>query len=877
MAGLWRTIVRGTRALIRPAAADSDADDEIRHFLDESAADLESRGMPAGQARRAARAAWGDAIVIREQVRGSGWEHLVATALDDVRHGLRRLRRTPGFSLAAIATLALGIGASTAIFSAVNPVLIASLPYPEPHRVVAVLENGRGDFGTFGMYRTLAPRTQTFDAMAVTRRWQPAVTGAGTPERLDGQRVSAAYFGVLGVAPALGRGFTADDDRAGGPAVAVLADALWRRRFAADPSIVGRLVRLDDTPYTVIGVMPAGFENVLAPAAQIWTTLQYDTALPANGREWGHHLTTVARLARGVAIEAASRETDAAGRSMIAQWRPGSYDPETRFSVEPLRASLVRGVRPVLLVIAVAVLLVLAVACVNVTSLLLARGAERRGEFALRAALGAGRARLVRQMLTESVLLAAVGGAAGLAFAAAAVRGLVAIAPAGLPRVDAIHVDGTVVAFALGITTLVGLGFGLLPALDAARTDPHRDIQEMSHRTTGGPGRMRRGLVVVEVGLAIVLLVGAGLLYRSVSALLSVPAGFDASNLLTLQVQLAGRRFDTPEAGTAFFSRALDAVRRVPGVAAAAATSQLPLSGDRDEYGAWFPESAEGPAGGLGVFRYAVSPGYFEAARIPIQRGQAIDDRDRRGAPPAAVISASLASARFGTHDPIGRTLRLGPAVPYTIVGVTGDVRQLSLASTDAFAVYISAEQSWFPDPAMSFVIRTHGRPASMAGAVREAIWSVDKDQPIVRISTMTELMTASAAERRFASIVFEGFAIASLLLAAIGIYGILAGGVAERTREIGVRAALGATRLQIVGMVARQGALLTAAGLVIGLIAAPVASRGLTTLLFGVTALDPLTYGAVVALLGVVALLACAVPAWRAARVDPAITLRAE
>ena len=456
-------------------------------------------------------------------------------------------------------------------------------------------------------------------------------------------------------------------------------------------------------------------------------------------------------------------------------------------------------------------------------------------------------------------------------------RGLVAIAPAGLPRVDAIHVDGTVVAFALGITTLVGLAFGLLPALDAARTDPHRDIQEMSHRTTGGPGRMRRGLVVVEVGLAIVLLVGAGLLYRSVSALLSVPAGFDASNLLTLQVQLAGRRFDTPEAGTAFFSRALDAVRRVPGVAAAAATSQLPLSGDRDEYGAWFPESAEGPAGGLGVFRYAVSPGYFEAARIPIQRGRAIDDRDRRGAPPAAVISASLASARFGTHDPIGRTLHLGPAVPYTIVGVTGDVRQLSLASTDAFAVYISAEQSWFPDPAMSFVIRTHGRPASMAGAVREAIWSVDKDQPIVRISTMTELMTASAAERRFASIVFEGFAIASLLLAAIGIYGILAGGVAERTREIGVRAALGATRLQIVGMVARQGALLTAAGLVIGLIAAPVASRGLTTLLFGVTALDPLTYGAVVALLGVVALLACAVPAWRAARVDPAITLRAE
>ena len=863
--------------MIRPAAADAETDDEIRHFLDESAADLQSRGMSAEQARRAARAAWGDAIVIREQVRGSGWEHVAANGLDDVRHGIRRLRRAPGFALVAIATLALGIGASTAIFSAVNPVLIASLPYPDPGRVVAVLENGQSNGGTFAMYLGLAARTRVFDSVAVTRRWLPAMTGADAPERLEGQRVSAAYFDVLGVAPAIGRGFSADEDRAGGAAVTVLSDGLWRRRFAADPSILGRTIRLNDIPYTVVGVMPAGFENVLAPSAEIWTTLQYDTSLPANGREWGHHLTTVARLARGMTYEAASTEAEAAGRAMLRERRPDTYDPETRFSVEPLRASLVRGVRPVLLVIAAAVLLVLTIACVNVTSLLLARGAERRGEFALRAALGAGRGRLVRQMLAESLLLAAIGGGAGLAFAEAAVRGLVAIAPAGLPRAGAIHVDGMAVAFALGVTTLVGLAFGLLPALDAGRTDPQRDIQDASHRSTGGRGRMRGALVVAEVGLALVLLVAAGLLFRSVTGLLAVPAGFDAANLLTLQVQLAGRRFDAADAGTAFFNRALDAVRRVPGVAAAGATSQLPLSGDRDEYGARFPEDQGRPADVFGVFRYAVSPGYLEAAAIPIRRGRTIDDRDRADAPLVAVISASLARARFGSGDPLGHGLRIGPAGPYTIVGVAGDVRQVSLASSDAFAVYISAEQSWFPDRAMSFVVRTRGNPASVAGAVRAAVWSVDKDQPIARVSPMEDLVTASAAERRFALIVFEGFAIASLLLAAIGIYGILAGGVAERTREIGVRAALGATRAQIVGLVARQGGILTTAGVVIGLPAASVASRSLTTLLFGVTPLDPLTYGAVVAVLGGVALLACAIPAWRAARVDPAITLRAE
>ena len=853
-----------------------DLDEEIAHFLDESAADLESRGVPAAQARRDARGRWGHAVAIREGVRDAAWEHIAATFAADVRHGARRLRHTPGFTLVSVLTLALGIGASTAIFSAVNPILFARLPYPESGRLALVLENGRSGAGTFAMYRTLASRTASFDALAVFRRWQPTLTGPDVPERVEGQRVSADFFTVLGVRPAIGRGFIADDDRRQGPAVAIVSDALWRR-LGADPAAVGRPIRLDDTPYTVLGVMPAGFENVLAPEAQIWTPLQYDDTLPPDGREWGHHLTTVARMAKGVTLERASRDTNAAGRAMIEAGRPETYDPNTQLSVEPLHTSLVRGVRPVLLAMAGAVLLLLVIACVNVTNLLLARGAQRRGEFALRAALGAGRARLVRQLLTEAVLLALMSGVAGVAFAVAAVRVLVAIAPRGLPRAAAIHVDGQVLLFALALTTIVGLAFGLLPALEAAGTDPHRDIQAASHRTAGGHGRTRRLLVVAEVALAFILLIGAGLLMRSVRGLLAVPPGFDAANLLTVQVQLAGHRYDGSNDGARFFQQALEAVRRVPGVETAGATTQLPLSGDRDEYGAHFADDRGQPAATFGVFRYGVSPGYLETAGIPIVRGRTIDAGDRHGAPLVAVVSASLAAARFGAGDALGGQLRIGPAGPFTIVGVAGNVRQLSLASTDQDAVYINADQSWFSERTMSFVVKTRADPALLAHAVQQAVWSIDKDQPVVRSATMRSLVEASEAERRFALIVFEGFALASLVLAAIGIYGMLAGGVSERTREIGLRSALGATRGQIVGLVVRQGLVLVAAGATIGLAGAAVASRGLSTLLFGVTHLDPLTYGSVIALLASVALVACSVPAWRAVRVDPSVTLRAE
>jgi putative ABC transport system permease protein len=873
----WRAFVKGLRSLVNPSAADANADDEIRHFLEESAADFEARGLSAADARREARARWGDPIVIREQVRGSGWEHLAATVAGDLRYGARSLRQSPGFTVLTVATLALGIGASTAIFSAVNPILFAPLPYADGDRLVAILEDGRTSDTTFAMYLTLTQRARAFTGVSAIRSWQPALTGLDVPQRLEGQRVTAGYFKVLGVSPTMGRDFTPDDDVPGRTKIAILSDTLWRTRLGGDPAIVGRTIRLDDTPYSVVGVLPATFTNAIAPDVQVWTPLQYDPALPLDGREWGHHLTAIGRLTPDTTVAVAAAETNTLGRAMIEQWRPSTYPPNEQFSVVRLGDALVSGVRPVLLAMAGAVLLLLAIACVNVTNLLLARGARRRGEFALRAALGAGRARLLRQLLTESILLAVLSSAAGVAVAVLAVRLLVTIAPAALPRAASIHVDGPVLLFALAVSAIAGLAFGLLPALEAAGSDPQRDMQEASQRTARPQGRARRLLVIAEVALAFVLLISAGLLLRSVRQLLAVPPGFAVAHRLTLQVQLVGQRLTETGAATTLLGQALDAVRRVPGVSAAAFTSQLPLSGDRDEYGARFLADGAQPAITFPAYRYAISDGYFAAIGTPILRGRAIDGRDRAGALPAAVISASLALARFGANDPLGRQLMIGSGGPFTVVGVAGDVRQTSLAATDANAAYINAQQWVFADRAHSLVVETREQPGTLAAAIEQAIWSVDKNQLIVRVATMDALVERSTAERRFAMLVFEGFAAAALALAAIGIYGILAVGVSERTREIGLRAALGASRAQIVGLVLRQGVGLTVAGGIIGLGASAVASRSLATLLFGVSRLDPMTYAAVSGLLAIVACAACAVPAWRAVRVDPSMALRAD
>jgi predicted permease len=545
-------------------------------------------------------------------------------------------------------------------------------------------------------------------------------------------------------------------------------------------------------------------------------------------------------------------------------------------------------VKPALLAVLGAVLLVLAIACVNVVNLMLARSEQRRGEFAIRAALGASRVHIIRQLITESLLLATLGGALGLGVAVAGVRALVALSPPGLPRVDAITVDAIAFAFAFGITTLIGVLTGLIPALHLSREEVQPTLQQRSRRTAGGHAWTRRALVVTEVALALVLLVGAGLLLRSMRRLLSVNPGFNTAHLLTLQVQTSGHQFDdlasTPGSGDSarrrFFRQALEAVRQVPGVEQAAFTSLLPLSDDPSwvsTYGAHFEN--DDPQGGHNVSRYAVSPGYCQAMGIPVLSGRCIDEHDTATAPQAALLSESLARSQFPGQNPIGKRLHVGPTDRpwYIVVGVVGDVKQTSLAIEAPDAMYLSTEQTWFADDTLSFVIRTRGDTTALAPAVKNAIWSVDRNQPIVRVATMDALLAVTNAQRTFVLILFEAFGIVALALAAVGIYGVLAGSVAERTREIGVRSALGASRGNILALILRDGMRLTAFGILIGLCAALFASRALITLLYGISYLDGVAWLGVIALLTVVAGLACWTPAWRAARVDPSITLRAE
>jgi putative ABC transport system permease protein len=891
---LWRQLIYGSRSLFRQSKAEHDAEDEVRQYFEEAVAAWQARGLTAEDARRAARLELGNMTVVREQVRSYGWENALRTMVSDLRYAARQPRSHPGFTIVSVLTLALGIGAGTAIFSAVDPILFEPLPYPHADRILTIWNTYQGTRFelSFGIFRELTQRSHSFDAVTICEPWQPAMTGGAQPERLEGQSVSASFFQVLGVAPSLGRVFQDSEDVVKGPKVVILSDGLWQRLFHRDRGILGHQIKLDGDNFTIVGIMPRSFEDVLSSSAEMWTPAQYDTrqitkdfTTPA----WGNHLRIMGRLRSGISRAQAIEELAQIARTPWPDFpRPRWASLSGGLIVDSLQDDIAHGVKPALLAVLGAVLLLLTIACVNVVNLLLARSAQRRGEFAVRAALGASKRRIVRQLITESLLLALLGGALGLGVAVAGVHALVALSPPGLPRVDAITVDAIAFAFAFAITTLIGVVTGLIPALHISRGQMQPTLQQGSRRTAGGHARTRRALVVTEVALALVLLVGAGLLLHSMRRLLAVDPGFDPSQLLTLQVQTSGHQFDNlpsaPGAGDSvrrrFFRQALDTVRRVPGVKQAAFTSLLPLSDDPSwvsTYGAHF--EGEDPASGYNVSRYAVSPEYCQTMGIPLISGRFLDERDTASAPQAALISQSLARAEFHGKDPIGKRLHVGPTDRpwYVIVGVVGDVKQDSLAIDQPNAVYLSTEQTWFADDALSFVVRTRGDPAALAPAVKNAVWSVDKNQPIVRVATMDALLAVSDAQRNFVLILFEAFGIAALALAAVGMYGVLAGSVTERTREIGVRAALGASRSNILAMILRDGLRLTAFGILIGLGGAVVASHALVTMLYGISRLDWMTYLGVVTLLTTVAGIACWIPAWRAARVDPSITLRAE
>jgi putative ABC transport system permease protein len=876
---VFRQILSGLRALVRPAATDRDIADEVEHYLAEATAAYREQGLSDHEARRAAQLDLGSRTAVRQQIRAAGWEQRIECVVVDLYRSIRRLKRSPAFATVTAATLALGIGASTAMFSIVRPVLLQSLPYPEADRLVTIAD-ASGPEGTpidvtFGTFREIGARSRSLRWAAVTRPWQPTLNGFGEAERLDGQSVSADYFRTLGVHPVLGRDLSPADDVPGAPQVAIVTDGLWRRRFGADPTLVGRVVSLDGAAVTIVGVMPRTFENVWNARAQIWRPLGYDPSLPLQGREWGHHLQMIARLGSDDGLFAARDELAVIARTPVSAFaRPAWAALRRGFTIAPLQDRVTAGVTPTLRAVTIGTLLLLLIAAVNIVNLMLARGVERRTELSICAALGASRARLLSPLLAEGLVLALLGGTLGVALAYAMVDAMVTVEGMALPRLEAIRVDRSALVFAAALSAAIGIAAGCIPGLVLSR---RLEATRPGPRVIAGHHRLRRAFVAAEVALAMVLLVGAGLLVRTVQRLLEVPAGFRPEGVLTLQVQTSGPQFRSADTVRAFFERVREAARGVPGVASAALTSQLPLTGDGDIYGAGTKDDSVLPPGAdPSAYRYAVSADYLETMGIALERGRTIDGGDRTGGQPVALISESVAQRRFPGRDPIGAQLRLGPADNwFTVVGVVGNVKQSSLAAASPDAVYVPEAQWRFADRVMWVVIRTTVDPQTIERAVRQAIRDVDPNQPIVHVATMEQRVAASMARQRLAMGAFYAFAAVALLLATIGIYGVLAAGVMERTREIAIKTAVGASRASIASQVGRQAIGMAAIGMVIGGFVAGGLSRGLAALLFEVSPLDGLTYVGVAVLLLAAAAVSAIVPAWRAARIAPAIALQ--
>ena len=881
---MLRDLYIGLRALLHRSKTRRDLDDEVRDFYQRAHAQHVREGLTPAQADRVLRKQFGDADLAREDLHSFGWEHAVTTLAMDVRLALRRLRNSPMFSLVAVATLALGIGAATAIASTVGPILFRSLPYPDAEQIVMLSDQDPGGAPfevTYGTFLEIAERSRSFSALAAEDRWQPALA-AERPEQIRGSFVTAEYFSVLGVEPAFGRGFLAEEDTFGGPRVVIVSDALANRLFGSAFDAVDARIRLDDAEYTIIGVMPAGFRNVILADAEVWAPRQYRTNAPFEASEWGHHMRMLGRLLPGVTPDYAREELADIAANPIAEFpRPSWATFERGLLVDPLDAAVTAGSRTMLLLVFGAVLLLLAIACANVANLLLARGVDRRNEFAVRSSLGAPRSRLIRQLLTESLVLCSLGGAIGLAVAVLAVRGIVALAPTDLPRIDEVGLDLPSFAFALAVTLIVGIGVGLLPALSGTRVSLRRDLQA-GGRAIGTHGKLRRGLVAIEVALALMLLIGAGVLIRSVDRLLDVDPGFDADNLLTLRIVGVEYRGRSDEETAQYFDAVLDAVRAVPGVESAALANSLPLDGNAESFGVVFQDSSESTEGATtSAIRFAVTPEWFAAMSIPLQRGRLLGSQDVSGAPEAIVINESFARSQFGERNPIGERLLIGPEIgqpdrPWdVVVGVVADVKVDSLATEPPNVFYVAPRQWAWVDNVQSLVLRTSIEPLAALPEVRAAIWSVDSTSPITNTISMQSLLDASEAQRTFALRLFFLFAVAALALAALGIYGIMAGSVAERSREIGLRAALGATRARIVTGIVRQGLTLVLIGIVPGLIGAALLARSLASLLYETAPLDPFTVVFVTSALSVTAVAACLLPAWRAACIDPTTALR--
>jgi putative ABC transport system permease protein len=805
--------------------------------------------------------------------------------MQDIRFAVRTLAKSPGFTAVAVLTLALGIGANSAIFSFVDGVLLKPLPYPDPDRLMYVWEKPPG--GGFNVVSALnfldwRGGGEVFAHVAATSGGSVTLTGNGEPRRIAGSRVSAAYFDVFGVKAVMGRTFAPDEDESGKEHVVVLSHRLWANEFGGDPALVGRTLTLNGEAFTVIGVLPDGspFDRTFS---RLWRPLAF---APGERTRNFHWLQVVARLKPGVTLEQARARMDAIGARIAADF-PDS-NKNWGVSVVPYaELATPAQLRSSLYVLLAAVGMLMLIACANLANLTLARGTAREREVAVRAALGAGRARLVRQFLTENVLLALIGGAAGVALGYGLMRGLqLMLPPFYLPAVARISMDVRVLVFALGLSLVTGLAFGIVPALHATAPDLSSAMKEGGRGSAGDGGRrrLRSALVVVEVALAFILLAGGGLLIRSFFAMVNTPLGFDATNVLTLRVPFANDRFPNVERLTAYVRAVTDRIRAVPGVRDVAATDTLPLEGYSNGMpflvaGREAVDRANRQACGFKV----VQASYFRTLGIQFARGRPFTDRDVKGGPPVAVINQSMADRFFAGVDPIGQRLliqeiiagkpALGPEIPWEIVGVIADERTAPLEFTMRPGVYVPMAQS--PTTFVNVVVRAAMQPDALGRAITSAIHEIDKDQAVTDLRTLEQMKSESAASTRLRTTLVVVFAGLALLLSAVGVYGVLAYSVAQRAHEIGVRAALGASSAALTRMVLASGLALTLAGLALGVAGAFALTRLLSTLLVGVGARDPLTLVAAAATLFAVALLACYLPARRAAKLDPLVVLR--
>src|SRR5882762_7454104 len=885
---LLRNVARGLRSLFRKEEVDRELDEELRAYSEMAAAEKMKDGLSHKDALRAVRLEQGSVEVTKEVVRFAGWESFIETAWQDLRFGLRSLRKSPGFTTVAVVTLALGIGVNTVIFSAFYAVLLKPLPFEGSDRLVFIAKKNasRGwDRNPISPAEILAWRNQSgaFEDIAAYTQRSCVLTGVGEAEEDPCEVISGNLFPLLGVAPSRGRTFSAEEDEAEGPRAAILSYGLWQRRFAADEKVIGAVIDIDGVSYTIVGVMPSNFSHLYASPYGVLPELWVSGIALSPTHVWNDYFG-IGRLKPGVSLQQAEARTN----TISVLIEPMNPDLKGwRAQLMTLRTNASGDTRPALFVLMGAVIFVLLIACANVANLLLARGARRANEFAVRNALGASEGRIVRQLLSESLVISIAGAVCGVLLAILGCKGLVALAPRFLvksvPTLNAGAADFRVLVFTLVVVIATTLLFGLAPALQRARPDLIETLKETGRSSLQSPRnrRLRSALVVSEIALAMVLLIGAGLMVRTLAQLSHMNLGFNPTNVLTLRVPLSGERYKEPQARVQFWERVVSAVEALPTVESASVSRGLPIN---DWAGQLFTTSDEPnpPAGQVPAANYVViGPDYFRVMQIALRRGRSYNDHDTNASSRVVIVNEELVRLYWPGRDPLAKRLQVGGQGPWlTVVGVAGNV--LSQGPDAGFhpEIYIPYQQfPWLLGGPKHLVVRTSGtvKPESLVPAVMQEIRQIDKDQPVADIAPMEQIALEPVAQQRMVMALLVSFASLALILSALGIYSVLSYSIAQRTREIGLRMALGAQRGNVLRLVVGGGAGLALLGITIGLAAALALTRLMTGLLFGVHPIDPITFGVVTTVLAVTSILACYVPARRATRVDPMVALRFE